>query len=87
MKILLFGKNGQVGWELQRRLLPLGDLIVLDRNSPELCGDLTNLKGIAETIQKVAPNIIINAAAYTNVDKAEEEQDLACILLVNENLN
>ena len=77
MKILLFGKNGQVGWELQRSLLPLGDLIALDRNSPELCGDLTNLKGIAETIQKFAPNIIINAAAYTNVDKAEEEQDLA----------
>ncbi len=80
MKILLFGKNGQVGWELQRSLLPLGDLIALDRNSPELCGDLTNLKGIAGTIQKVAPNIIINAAAYTNVDKAEEEQDLACTI-------
>ncbi len=80
MKILLFGKNGQVGWELQRSLLPLGDLIALDRNSPELCGDLTNLEGIAETIQKVAPNIIINAAAYTNVDKAEEEQDLACTI-------
>lgn len=77
MKILLFGKNGQVGWELQRSLLPLGDLIALDRHSPELCGDLTNLKGIAETIKKVAPNIIINAAAYTNVDKAEEERDLA----------
>lgn len=80
MKILLFGKNGQVGWELQRSLLPLGDLIALDRNSPELCGDLTNLKGIVETIQRVAPNIIINAAAYTNVDKAEEEQDLACTI-------
>lgn len=77
MKILLFGKNGQVGWELQRSLLPLGNLIVLDRKSQELCGDLTNLTGIADTIQKVAPDIIVNAAAYTNVDKAEEEQDLA----------
>lgn len=77
MKILLFGKNGQVGWELQRSLSPLGDLITLDRNSTELCGDLTNLKGIAQTIQKTAPDIIVNAAAYTNVDKAEEETDLA----------
>lgn len=77
MKILLFGKNGQVGWELQRSLLPLGELVALDINSLELCGDLTNLKGITETVQKVAPDIIINAAAYTNVDKAEEEPDLA----------
>lgn len=77
MKILLFGKNGQVGWELQRSLSPLGELIALDRNSTELCGDLTNLKGIVQTIQKTAPDIIVNAAAYTNVDKAEEEADLA----------
>ncbi len=77
MKILLFGKNGQVGWELQRSLLPLGKLIALDRHSSEICGDLTNLSGIADTVQKVVPDIIVNAAAYTNVDKAEEEQDLA----------
>lgn len=77
MKILLFGKNGQVGWELQRSVLPLGELVALDRHSTELCGDLTDPKGITETVQKVAPNIIINAAAYTNVDKAEEEPDLA----------
>ena len=77
MRILLFGKNGQVGWELQRSLLPLGDLVVLDRRSTEFCGDLTDLKGIAETVQKIAPHIIINAAAYTNVDKAEEEPNLA----------
>lgn len=77
MRILLFGKNGQVGWELQRSLLPLGNLIALGRNSSELCGDLTNLAGIAETIQKVTPDIIVNAAAYTQVDKAEEEPDLA----------
>jgi len=80
MKILLFGKNGQVGWELQRSLQPLGKLIALDRYSSELCGDLTNLSGIADTVQKVAPDIIVNAAAYTHVDKAEEEQDLAYII-------
>ena len=51
MKILLFGKNGQVGWELQRSVLPLGELVALDRHSTELCGDLTDLKGITETVQ------------------------------------
>ena len=80
MKILLFGKNGQVGWELQRSLQPLSKLIALDRYSSELCGDLTNLNGIANTVQKVVPDIIVNAAAYTHVDKAEEEQDLAYII-------
>ncbi len=77
MRILIFGKNGQVGWELQRSLTPLGKLIALDRYSSELCGDLTNLSGITDTVQQVVPDIIVNAAAYTNVDKAEEEQDLA----------
>lgn len=77
MKILLFGKNGQVGWELQRSLLPLGELIALDRNSSDFCGNLTDLKGITKTIQNIAPDIIVNAAAYTNVDKAEKEPDLA----------
>jgi len=77
MKILLFGKNGQVGWELQRSLAPLGEVIALDRNSTEWCGDLTDLNGIAETIRSVAPDVIVNAAAYTAVDKAESEADLA----------
>ena len=77
MKILLFGKNGQVGWELQRSLAPLGELIALDRHSTELCGDLSNLQGLAATVQKVRPHFIVNAAAYTAVDKAESEFELA----------
>lgn len=77
MKILLFGKNGQVGWELQRSLSPLGELIALDRHSPDLCGDLTQLQGITSTVQRVRPDVIVNAAAYTAVDKAESEPELA----------
>lgn len=76
MKILLFGKSGQVGWELQRSLAPLGDLIALDHDSTELCGDFTNLSGIAGTIRVVAPDVIVNAAAHTAVDKAESEAEL-----------
>ncbi|MBA3580933.1 MAG: dTDP-4-dehydrorhamnose reductase [Gammaproteobacteria bacterium] len=77
MKILLLGKNGQVGWELQRSLAPLGELIALDRHSKDYCGDLTNLLGIAETVYKIKPDIIVNAAAYTAVDNAETEVVLA----------
>jgi len=77
MKILLLGKNGQVGWELQRSLAPLGEVIALDRHSADLCGDLTNLQGLAATVQKVRPDIIVNAAAHTAVDKAESEPELA----------
>ena len=76
MKILLFGKGGQVGWELQRSLAPLGEIIALDHDSKELCGDFTNLKGIAESINTVKPDVIVNAAAYTAVDKAESEPEL-----------
>ncbi|MFZ2296484.1 MAG: sugar nucleotide-binding protein, partial [Polaromonas sp.] len=77
MKILLLGKNGQVGWELQRSLAPLGELIALDRHSSDLCGDLTKLQGLADTVQTVRPDLIVNAAAYTAVDKAESEPELA----------
>ncbi len=80
MKILLFGKNGQVGWELQRSLSPLGELIALDSSSETLCGDFTDLKGLAETVRSVAPDIIVNAAAHTAVDRAESEPDLARII-------
>ncbi|ASF48473.1 dTDP-4-dehydrorhamnose reductase [Methylovulum psychrotolerans] len=76
MRILLFGKNGQVGWELQRALAPLGEVIAVDRHSA-LCGDLSNLAGIAETIASVKPDVIVNAAAHTAVDKAESEPELA----------
>jgi dTDP-4-dehydrorhamnose reductase len=77
MKILLFGKNGQVGWELQRSLAPLGELIALDVDSKNLCGDFTNLEGVAQTIRTVAPVVIVNSAAHTAVDKAESEPELA----------
>lgn len=73
MKILLFGKNGQVGWELQRSLAPLGELTALDRHSTDLCGDLADLGGIATTVRSVRPDVIVNAAAYTAVDKAESD--------------
>ena len=80
MKILLLGKNGQVGWELQRSLAPLGELIALDRHSPDLCGDLSNLEGLAATVHTVRPDVIVNAAAYTAVDKAESEPQAARLL-------
>lgn len=76
MKILLLGKNGQVGWELQRSLAPLGELVALDAQSQHLCGDLNNLDSIAQTVRDVAPDIIVNAAAHTAVDKAESEPEL-----------
>lgn len=75
MKILLFGKDGQVGWELQRSLAPLGELVALDADSQELCGDFNRLDGIAQTVRAVAPDVIVNAAAYTAVDKAESEPE------------
>ena len=78
MKILLLGKNGQVGWELQRSLTPLGELIALDRQVVDgLCGDLSDLDALRSTIRQVKPDVIVNAAAYTAVDKAESETDLA----------
>lgn len=77
MKILLLGKNGQVGWELQRSLAVLGEVVALDHDSAELCGDFTNLDGLAQTVRQVQPQLIVNAAAHTAVDKAESEPELA----------
>jgi dTDP-4-dehydrorhamnose reductase len=77
MKILLLGKNGQVGWELQRSLAPLGELIALDRHSVGQCGDLSNLAGLADTVRAIRPDVIVNAAAHTAVDRAESEPELA----------
>ena len=74
MKILLLGKNGQVGWELQRALAPLGAMVALDRAGADgLRGDLEDLDGLARTVRKLAPDVIVNAAAYTAVDKAETD--------------
>lgn len=95
-RILLLGKNGQVGWELQRSLAPLGCLIALDRAGLKpgelallpawqgqplldhpLCGDLSDLEGLRRTVHAVRPQVIVNAAAYTAVDKAESDLGLA----------
>lgn len=81
MKIVLFGSNGQVGWELQRALAPLGDLIALDtdasHNPGGLCGDFTDPQGLVQTLNAIRPHAIVNAAAHTAVDKAESEPELA----------
>ncbi len=92
LRILLLGKNGQVGWELQRSLAPLGTLIALDRSGqpgadpthaepphtePFLCGDLADLDGLARTVRAVQPHVIVNAAAYTAVDHAESDAEQA----------
>ena len=77
MKILLLGKNGQVGWELQRSLAPLGELLALDRHSSEHCGDLSQPERLAQTVRDWRPDVIVNAAAHTAVDKAESEPELA----------
>ncbi|MHA0873449.1 dTDP-4-dehydrorhamnose reductase [Enterobacter pasteurii] len=80
MNILLFGKTGQVGWELQRALAPLGNLIALDVHSKDYCGDFSNPEGIAETVRNIKPDVIVNAAAHTAVDKAESEPEFAQLL-------
>ena len=80
MKILLLGKNGQVGWELQRSLAPLGEVTALDRYSTDFWGDLGNLTGLRETVQRLRPTVIVNAAAHTAVDKAESEPELARLI-------
>lgn len=75
MKILLFGKNGQLGWELQRSLAPLGELTALSSDMPG--GNFTRLAEVENAIRGLAPDLIVNAAAYTAVDKAESEPELA----------
>ena len=73
MKILLFGKNGQVGWELNRSLLPLGEIIALGRED----ADFSNAESLRKVVQEIKPDLIVNAVAYTAVDKAEAEEELA----------
>ena len=78
MKILLLGKNGQVGWELQRALGALGEVVALDFDSPgPLTADFSNPESLAATVRAVSPQIIVNAAAHTAVDKAESEPEVA----------
>lgn len=73
MKILLTGKNGQVGWELQRTLAPLGEVVAVDRQVL----DLNRPDSIRSVIREVKPDLIVNPAAYTAVDRAESEPELA----------
>ena len=80
MNILLFGKGGQVGWELQRSLSVLGHVTALDFDSQDHCGDFSNPDGIAQAVRALNPDVIVNAAAHTAVDKAESEPALAQLL-------
>ncbi len=73
MKILLLGKDGQVGWELQRALAPLGDVITCNRHE----ADLEQPETLRQLVRSIAPNIVVNAAAYTAVDRAESEPERA----------
>ena len=77
MKLLLLGKGGQLGWELQRSLAPLGELVALSSDSTEFDADFSRPEQLAETVLKVRPDVIVNAAAHTAVDKAESEPELA----------
>jgi dTDP-4-dehydrorhamnose reductase len=76
MRLMLTGANGQVGWELRRSLLPIGDVIAMDRAG---C-DLSRPCDLPRIISELKPDIIVNAAAYTAVDKAEDEEKLATIV-------
>jgi dTDP-4-dehydrorhamnose reductase len=78
MKVLLFGKNGQVGWELQRALAPIGEVVALDFDSAgPLRADFSDPESLVATVRAVRPDVIVNAAAHTAVDKAESEPELA----------
>ena len=77
MKILLIGRNGQVAWELRRTLACLGEVIAIDRNSGPVKVDLADADSVRTSIRQIKPQLIVNAAAYTAVDKAEQEEDLA----------
>jgi dTDP-4-dehydrorhamnose reductase len=73
MNIVLFGKNGQLGWEFQRSLPLLGNVVALDRGDLDLC----DLAAIQKVLREVRPSLIVNASAYTDVDGAETKPDLA----------
>lgn len=91
MKILLFGKQGQLGWELQRSLAPLGELVALGRQAEAhacgmdapLHGDFLQPDSLAETVRRVRPDVIVNAAAYTAVDQAEIDRTTARMVNAN----
>lgn len=74
--VLIFGRTGQIGWELQQVLPTLGKVVALGRSEI----DLANPEAIRQVIRDLSPQIIVNAAAYTTVDKAESEQEIALTL-------
>ena len=76
MKILLFGKNGQVGWELNRSLQPLGEVVALGRDQ----ADFSNPESLRKHVREINPDVVVNAVAYTAVDKAEADEELAKII-------
>ncbi len=80
MKILLLGKDGQLGWELQRSLSLLGEVVALGHHSADLAADFTQPERLAETVRTVRPQLIVNAAAHTAVDRAESEPELARLI-------
>jgi len=73
MKILLFGKNGQVGWELNRSLQPLGEVVALGREE----ADFSNPESLRDVVRNIKPDVMVNAVAYTAVDKAEADEELS----------
>ena len=80
MKIVLFGKSGQVGWELQRALAPLGEVISFGRGPGHPSADFAKPQDLADVIRSIKPDVIVNAAAYTSVDSAEDESKLAYLI-------
>ena len=78
MKIVLLGGSGQIGWELERALAPLGDVTAVQRTAGDgVCGDLEKLSELRETLRRLEPQIIVNAAGYTDVNRAETEPERA----------
>lgn len=73
LRLLITGANGQLGWHLRRSLAPLGSVLAIDVQEV----DLTDLNAVSHTVREYAPDVVANAAAYTAVDKAESEPDLA----------
>jgi dTDP-4-dehydrorhamnose reductase len=76
VRLLVTGADGQIGWELRHSLMPLGEVTAMDRKA---C-DLSRLQDLPGIIREARPDIIVNAAAYTAVDKAEEEEPLATLI-------
>ncbi|GAB2902151.1 dTDP-4-dehydrorhamnose reductase [Uliginosibacterium flavum] len=74
---MILGCGGQVGWELQRALAPLGEVIALDFDSKDHCGDFSQPEAVAATVRALRPDVIVNSAAHTAVDKAESEPEFA----------